>query len=458
MESKMLLPGGSRVEGFAVDRSPRQQRRAAVLAICAVAAAACLASASVSRSSQAELVAITSPVAAASTVQLKQQKPKSKADAYLQKHGLPSWLSISDVKLKPLSTMIHEQLAVKEMKKKNVEKKMAKEEHKDEHEASPHALAMKNVLHSQAATKIAAKSVKVLAKRATAQSLSQVKAKTGADDETTAKPAYHKGAIKAANADLKKMKRGEREEELVVENSERRKLEAIRTEEQKVNKEEVHRLAAIKKADSKRETQIKKDIKALKAEKVSEQLSEKRSIKAEMAKIEDEEQEKLASLKKKMTVIAKGGVVEDAKPVAKDAKPAAKTQVAAAKTAATKARGHKVVQKPAVKVHVDAAVRGEDKKAAKAVKGASSLKAKTAAKTKTDCTTTKCDLAEEDEKWGAIGGKVDDYAREAARSHGSAKKAALAHMQYLQEQIEKDYTHVTGFAVAQEHALPPAPK
>jgi len=27
----------------------------------------------------------------------------------------------------------------------------------------------------------------------------------------------------------------------------------------------------------------------------------------------------------------------------------------------------------------------------------------------------------------------------------------------LEEQIEKDYTHVTGFAVAQEHALPAAP-
>jgi len=285
------------------------------------------------------------------------------------------------------------------------------------------------------------------------QSLTQVKVTTDA-----AMPAYHKGAITAAKDDLEKMRKGEHDEELVVENSEKRKLEAIRKEEQKVNKEEVHRLAGIKKADSKREEQVKKEIKALKVEKVSEQLSEKSAIKAEMVKIEGEEQEKLAALKKKMTVIAKGGVVEDSKPTTTqavaakpiDAKLAAVKAADTAKAAHTKARGHKVVQKPAVRVHMNGVVGG-GKSAAKAVTGASLLKAKT------DCTTTKCDLAEEDKKWGVIGGDVGDYAREASLAHGRAKTAALAHMQYLQEQIEKDYTHVTGFAVAQEHALPPAP-
>ena len=162
-ESKLLLPGGSRVEGFAVDRAPRQQRRAAVVAIFSVATVACLAAASSVRSgrTKAELIAVTAPAATAATMQLRQEKPTSKADAYLQKHGLPSWLSTSDVTLKPLSAMIHEQLAVKEMQKKVGEKKAEKEEDKNADEPSPHALAMKNALHSEATMKVAVKSVQV---------------------------------------------------------------------------------------------------------------------------------------------------------------------------------------------------------------------------------------------------------------------------------------------------------
>ena len=41
-ESKLLLPGGSKVEGFEVDsRESRKHRRAAVLVISSVAAVAC---------------------------------------------------------------------------------------------------------------------------------------------------------------------------------------------------------------------------------------------------------------------------------------------------------------------------------------------------------------------------------------------------------------------------------
>ena len=53
------------------------------------------------------------------------QKPLDKADAYLQKHGVPSWLSTGNVQLKPLQAMIHEQLAVKQMKEDAADKKIA---------------------------------------------------------------------------------------------------------------------------------------------------------------------------------------------------------------------------------------------------------------------------------------------------------------------------------------------
>ena len=75
-------------------------------------------------------------------------------------------------------------------------------------------------------------------------------------------------------------------------------------------------------------------------------------------------------------------------------------------------------------------------------------------------------MAEQDEAWEKhvaqasqpVGCEAaSQWAREASHAHGKAKAAALAHMQYLQEQIEKDYKHVTGFATSQEHALPPAP-
>lgn len=453
-ESKLLLPGGSQVEGFEVDqRGARRHRRAAVMAICAVAGVACVAAASVSRSAQTELLAIAKGAAkAVPTAQLR-QVPSDKADAYLAKHGIPSWLSTSDVKLKPLSAMIHEQLAVKAMQTAAQDKKLEKEETKSSHEPSPRELAMKNALHSQATKKVAAKSAKVTIATST-QSLTQVSEPVQPSAPAATK--YHAGAIKTMEKALSKAKKGLSDEELVVENSEKQKLEAIRKEEEHVNKEEVHRLAKIKKSSLKQQEKIEKQITTLKAEKAAEQLSEKKMIKAQMAKIEDEEREKLADLTKKMTLIAKGQVLQDVAPkAAKAAKPEADEH------AATKARGHTVVQKAAVKVQTDsdAAATG-DKKTAKAATGTKSLKLKAVVlkKSKAICTSTKCDLAEEDKQWGEIGGKVDDYAKEAAQAHGKAKQAALAHMQYLQAQIEKDYKHVTGFAVAQEHALPPAPK
>jgi hypothetical protein len=390
-------------------------------------------------------------------VQLR-QKPLDKADAYLQKHGVPSWLSTGNVQLKPLQAMIHEQLAVKQMKEDAADKKIAKQEARAKDSASPHELAMKNAVHTQVVKKLAAKSAKVAASPIATlkQTSAPVISQTTSTDQA-AKPGYYRGAIKKAEADLAKMRTGEHEEELVIETKEEKKLEVIRKEEEIVNKEEVHRLAKIKKAAAKQEDDMRKQISDFKHEKAAEQLSEKKSIRAEMAKIKEEEHAKLEALKKKMTVIAKGGVVGV---VGADRAPAAKPDAQpAAQKATAKARGHKVVQKPAVKVQKDASPAKADggTSAVKAVKAQSnSLKMKKARSS--GCTTSNCDLALEDKQWSVIGGKVGDYAREAESAHGKAKREALAHMEYLRKQIEKDYKHVTGFAVAQEHALPPAPK
>ena len=400
-------------------------------------------------------------------VQLRQQ-PVDKADAYLQKHGVPSWLSTRSVSLKPLSVMIQEQLTVKKMKSKAEEQKHAKQAAQAANAPTPHELAMRNAVHALAVTKVSAKS-RTVAAAPTTQALKEVNSPVkhavttdtpslgngGDAAEPAAAAVYHKGELKAKEADLKQLKTEEREEELVIENSEREKLTAIRDEEIRVNKEEVHKLAKIKTAGAKHEKAIVTEIEKLRKEKAAEQLNEKRAIKAEMAKIEDEEHEKLQKLIAKMQVIKSGGVLK----VAPEAKEEIKAMTAKAVSskgathAEAKARGHTVVQKPEVKVHAAAAAGGKTTAAAVT----STLKVAPSAR-RSGCTTTKCDLTEEDKQWGKIGDKVDDYAREAAHAHGKAKAAALAHMQYLQEQIENDYKHVTGFAVAQEHALPPAPK
>ena len=473
----MLLPGGSRMEGFEVDRrSTSRQRRTAVFVLCLVSAGACLATVHLSRGIEApgadELVAVVSNQAVKATAQLR-QKPLDKADAYLQKHGVPSWLSTGSVQLKPLQAMIHEQLAVKEMRQAAANKKIAKQEAKaeDNSAVSPHELAMKNALHSQAVKKVSAKSADVVAKAKAhlTQALKQTSSPVNSDDTASApaaaKPGYYRGAIRDAQADLDKMRKGEHEAELVIETKEEKKLEVIRKEEEIVNKEEVHRLANIKKAAMKQESDMRKQISELKHAKAAEQLSERKTIRTEMAKIKDEERAKLAALKKKMTVIAKGGVLDAGSAPA--AKPAAEADAAAVKpsasvadsAAATTARGHTVVQKPAVQVQSDTE-KADDEGGATAVKAVKAPKSSLAVKkdSRSDCTTTKCDLSVEDKQWNVIGGKVDDYAKEAERAHGKAKREALAHMQYLQKQIERDYKHVTGFAVAQEHALPPAPK
>ena len=466
-ERGFLLPGGSKMEGFEVDpHSARRQRRAVVLAICAVAGLACLATAGVSRSRASELLAVekqNKPQA-----QLRQQ-PVDKADAYLQKHGVPSWLSTKSVSLKPLSVMIQEQLTVKKMKSKAADQKHAKQAAQAANAPTPHELAMKNAMHALAVTKVSATSRTVAAAAPTTQALKEVDSpvKHAVTTDTpslgnggdAAKPAvaavYHKGELKAKEADLKQLKKEEREEELVIENSEREKLTAIRDEEIRVNKEEVHKLAKIKTAGAKHEKAIVAEIEKLQKEKAAEQVNEKRAIKAEMAKIEDEAHEKLQNLMAKMQVIKSGGVLKVAPKAKEETK--AETAKAVSSEGAThsvaKARGHTVVQKPEVKVHAAAAAGGKTTAAAVT----STLKVAPTAR-RSGCTTTKCDLTEEDKQWGKIGDKVDDYAREAAHAHGKAKAAALAHMQYLQEQIENDSKHVTGFAVAQEHALPPAPK
>ena len=433
-ESKLLLPGGSKVEGFEVDsRESRKHRRAAVLVISSVAAVACLATA-LTHHGRSELVAVTK--ATKPSAQLSQQSTDL-ADVYLQKHGIPSWLSTSDVKLKPLSAMIHEQLAVKQMAKAKLQQKMDKQQAKAAHQLSPHELAMKNVLHSQASAKVEAKKSSI--KKAADTQLHEV-------SEDTATVHYKTGSIKAKQAEVEQITKGEHAEELVIETAEEQKLEAIRKEEQKINEEEVSKLASVKKEDDVRVKKIEDEIQVLKKEKSSEQLSEKRKIKAEMAKIEDEEHEKLIALKEKMKEVAAGKINKD------DSTPAASKSSKAATAKTETARGHKTVQKPAVKVHLDSAAGDEKSDTAK------EALAKAVAKTSALCTTTKCDLAEEDKQWSQIGGSVGQIAKEAESAHGKARKDALAHMKFLQEQIAQDYKHVTAFAVAQEHALPPAPK
>ena len=151
--------------------------------------------------------------------------------------------------------MIHEQLAVKDMREADVNKKIAKQEAKagDSSAASPHQLTMKNALHSQAVKKVSDKSAKVVAKKPHPQALKQTSAPVNSEDSASApvaaaKPGYYRGAIREAQADLEKVRKGEHEADLVIETKEEKKLEVIRKEEEIVNKEEVHRLANIKKA------------------------------------------------------------------------------------------------------------------------------------------------------------------------------------------------------------------
>jgi hypothetical protein len=475
-ENKKLLPGGSRVEGFEIDqRGARRQRRAAVFAICSFAAVACLA-ASVSHGAKTELLIAPSKPAAGAAPSLHPaalQQSVSLADQYLKKHGVPSWLATGQVKLKPLNVMIHEQLAAKEMQKKVVEKtlKKAEAQYVAKSKVTPHDLAMKNALHIQAAKKVAQVHKHIAATKEAAKmtSAKMTSAKTQelAEADTSK---YHKGAVTSLEGDLEKVRQGIAAEKSVVEVAELAQLQAIREEEERVHKDEVHKLAQLKKNSLTEEKRLVQEImkmKELKSQKIAEErrearkdaehLSMKLSIKAEMAKIEDEEHEKLAALKKKMealdksadtkeehkeehkvvAVLSKGASVQTAKEAEKDMKVAAVASKGTSSLSTKTVRAHKVAQKPAVKLH-----SSNGDQVDKVLKG---------------CTTAKCDLAVEDKQWKAIGGKVDQYAKEAQSDDGDARKQALAHMKYLQDVIEKDYKHVTDFAVAQEHALPPAP-
>ena len=476
MENKKLLPGGSRVEGFEIDqRGARRQRRAAVFAICSFAAVACLA-ASVSHGGKSELlIAPAKPAAGAAPLlhPAALQQSVSLADQYLKKHGVPSWLATGQVNLKPLNVMIHEQLAAKEMQKKVVEKtlKKAEAQYVAKSKVTPHDLAMKNALHMQASKKVAQVNKHVVAHKEAAKMTSAKM--TSAETQELAEAdtsKYHKGVITSLEGDLEKVRQGIAAEKSVVEVAELAQLQAIREEEERVHKDEVHKLAQLKKNSLTEEKRLVQEIMKMKelkskklaqerreARKDAEHLSMKLSIKAEMAKIEDEEHEKLAALKKKMealdksadtkeehteehkvvAVLSKGASEQTAKEAEKDMKAAAVASKGTSSLSTKTVRAHKVAQKPAVQLH-----SSSGDKVDKVLKG---------------CTTAKCDLAVEDKQWMSIGGKVDQYAKEAQSDDGDARKQALAHMKYLQDVIEKDYKHVTDFAVAQEHALPPAP-
>lgn len=73
------------------------------------------------------------------------------------------------------------------------------------------------------------------------------------------------------------------------------------------------------------------------------------------------------------------------------------------------------------------------------------------------CDANNCDLGHEDSKWLTNQKSVDKYAKLASTGSGTVKEQALAHMMALQNSIQKDFNHVTSFAVAQEHAASVGP-
>ena len=68
---------------------------------------------------------------------------------------LPSWLRTSPVKLVPLAQMEREQMLTHEMSKGRMNEKVKKEQTHDSHQATPHQLAMHNVVPKAKAAQLA---------------------------------------------------------------------------------------------------------------------------------------------------------------------------------------------------------------------------------------------------------------------------------------------------------------
>jgi len=229
----------------------------------------------------------------------------------------------------------------------------------------------------------------------------------------------------------------------MVEHGEAQRIAAIK-------KQELHRLALLKQRDHVEEIKLKLGIaelekkvadeksagaaveeqraKAIREEKQINAVSEKAKIKAEMARIEEEEHKKLEALKAKLHRVNSPDEEQSED-----------------KAAPAQLRSD---QEPA---------HSDDKQAADA--GSSSGKLKSARESNlAACTTDNCDLDKEDHKWLAHRKSVDYYAELARTGHGEAKQRAIRRMKELEHQITHDFHHLTAFADAQEHALPPAPK
>eukprot|EP00286_Rhodomonas_abbreviata_P009432 CAMPEP_0181326994 /NCGR_PEP_ID=MMETSP1101-20121128/21831_1 /TAXON_ID=46948 /ORGANISM="Rhodomonas abbreviata, Strain Caron Lab Isolate" /LENGTH=434 /DNA_ID=CAMNT_0023435557 /DNA_START=26 /DNA_END=1330 /DNA_ORIENTATION=+ len=424
-ESTLLLPGGSRVEGFDVSdisSSPatNRRKRTAVMFITAIAAVSCLATISVrgvTSDGPVEMVGAGSPKAS--------ESPADKLTS-----NLPSWLRTPDVKLMPLKNLVAEQQIVRAESEGKLSHKLAMEEH-PKSAPSPRSLAMKNVglqekkslLHTQAVAKAAVSHVAPKAVGSAEPKVEHAVKKTA--------PASNENVLKKKQEALKRL------------------IEREHHKEAAIKKAELHKLALLKARDGKEAAKLEKQIKAMESGVHHQKLTnEKAALKAEMAQIEDEENEKLKALKGKMAKLD-----DIKKPNSAAAEPAVAAKPAADHPKAT--RSHAVVHKEPVKVHQTAESAAKPALSAKPKARETQLSWGDEKKKKKACSDNNCDEKAEDSKWLASHDAVDKFAEEAQSGGGKAKAMALAHMKELQEQIDNDYKHVTGFAVTQEHALPP---
>jgi len=425
-ESSLLLPGGSRVEGFDVESisSPpasNRRRRVAVSFITTVAVIACLATISVQSMPNGD-----------TPVEMVQEKAAAQSPAEKLTSNLPSWLRTPSVKLLPLNRIVKEQELVRKEAAGQISHKLVEEEH-EKTGPTPHSLAMKNVEGQQTAAPAQPKAAPATTKQPPAIQPAVATAKP----QAVPKPlAAH--SIVATPAEKHISARSPEEELKAKQKALARLMMKQARDETKIKKQELHKLAALKQRDSAKEAALQGQIKALKAEESNTQLTnEKAKLKAQMAQIEEEEHEKLAKLQSKMAHLAP----QQAAAPAQAAKPA----VAPAPEAH---RAHAVFAKKAVTVHHAEEAASNKARETQLTWGDGEKKNRI-------CTDDTCDTQKEDSKWLAHKSSVDKFAQVAMQGSGKAKAKALAHMRELQKQIEADYKHVTGFAVTQEHALPP---
>lgn len=396
---------------------------------------------------------------------------------------LPSWLDTGDVKLMPLSKLVHEREVDTKLKEGQAELREGKKKTQQlayDNAAHP---AKKGLTHEKdmaAVHKLAAEKKGSPAKVSAPVHVHHVAGHDAADAaEASTKPASasaHKGSSgekkKAASTTTVESGSAALGEKKITDDLATLKADAAKeaAKEAAFKKHEVHVLAEMRAKAHAEEGKVEKNIEEVETE---ERNNEKLAIKAQMAKVEADEAKKIADMKaadaerlklykqqmksvdtESSSEIKESKAIENAlkaketgdlkKAAAEGKKEASDAKAAVAKKGVEEAKVAKGGSSGGSSSMTDA-----QKKAIKdSVKHAAHTRlAKKASKAK-GCTTDDCSETKVEDS------NVDSVAEKA--KHGS--KEAIKKMRKLQKQITTDFHHVTSFAEEQKHALGPAPK